>query len=132
MKASKIKEKLQKLGEEFERRKLIELRQNHQIEKENLEADFQRELSNCNDFWNKKIEQYKTQSQTLEEQLIARHSEKIVKHEEELRDRVPGHGKFSPEVLNIEYQIRCLVKEQRYKEADALQRKLEKMVELKN
>lgn len=44
-----------------------------------------------------------------------------------LYERIPGNGKMSPEVLNLEFQIDCLVKEQRYKEADALERKLHKL-----
>ena len=38
---------------------------------------------------------------------------------------MPKVGKMSPEVLNLEYQIDRLVKDQRYKEAHALQKKVE-------
>lgn len=37
LEAAKVKDKLHKLGEEFERRKLIELRQKHHQEKDQLE-----------------------------------------------------------------------------------------------
>jgi len=38
---------------------------------------------------------------------------------------MPKVGKMSPEVLNLEYQIERLVKDQRYKEAHGLQKKCE-------
>lgn len=38
--AARTKEKLHKLGVEFESKKLQELRENQQIEKENLEKNF--------------------------------------------------------------------------------------------
>lgn len=82
----------------------------------------------CNDFWNEKIEQYKGQSQTLEQQLMTSHSEKMQQEEEALHQKFSGQGKLSPAVLNLEYQINCLVKEQRYLEANALERKMQKLV----
>lgn len=130
LEAAKVKDKLHKLGEEFERRKLIELRQKHHQEKDQLEMDFQKELDSCNQFWNNKIDQYKSQSQQLEEQLMAKHTDKLMAYEEDLRQNMPKVGKMTPEVLNLEYQISCLVREQRYREADTLQKKLFRLVSL--
>jgi hypothetical protein len=128
LEAAKVKDKLHKLGEEFERRKLIELRQKHHQEKDQLEMDFQKELDSCNQFWNNKIDQYKLQSQQLEEQLMGKHTDKLMAYEEALRQNMPKVGKMTPEVLNLEFQISCLVKEQRYREADTLQKKLFRLV----
>ena len=51
MEAARVKERLQKLGEEFEKRKLQELKNKHQNEKDALENEFQKELNSCTDFW---------------------------------------------------------------------------------
>lgn len=129
MEASRIKEKIHRLGEEFYRRKLIELKNKHQNEKDQLENEFQRELNQCNDFWNNKIESYNEQSGSLEMELRQKHEQKLEGYQELLDEKVRQVGKPSPEVLNLEYQIKRLVKDQRYKEAHALQKKCE---ELKN
>lgn len=125
MEAARVKERLHKLGEEFERRKLSELRQKHQNEKDQLENEFQKELNSCNEFWNNKIEQYNTQSQSLEDELRQKHEEKLEAYQKKLEEEMPKVGKMSPEILNLEFQIEKLVKDQRYKEAHSLQKKVE-------
>lgn len=103
----------------------MDVRQKHQNEKDALENEFQKELNSCNDFWNNKIEQYNTQSASLEEELQEKHKEKYQVYEKKLEEEMPKVGKMSPEVLNMEFQIEKLVKDQRYKEAHALQKKVE-------
>ena len=128
LEAASVKDRLTELGQDFERRKLMELRQKHHEEKDQLELDFQKELDSCNQFWNNKIDQYRAQSQQLEEQLIGKHSNLLVEYEEELKENMPTVGRLTPKILNLEFQINCLVKDQRYREADSLQKKLMKEV----
>lgn len=59
---------------------------------------------------------------------MAKHTDKLMAYEEDLRQNMPKVGKMTPDVLNLEKQIECLVKEQRYREADTLQRKLFRLV----
>jgi hypothetical protein len=85
-------------------------------------------LNQCNDFWNNKIESYNEQSGSLEMELRQKHEHKLEGYQEELDQKMRQVGKPSPEVLNLEYQIKRLVKDQRYKEAHALQKKCEDLV----
>ena len=125
MQAARVKDRLQKLGEEFEKRKLNDLKNKHQNEKDALENEFQKELNSCTDFWGDKITQYNEQSQSLENELRSKHEENLESYQAKLEEQMPKVGKMSPEILNLEYQIQRLVKDQRYKEAHALQKKAE-------
>lgn len=124
-----IKTEIHSLGERFYKTKLMALKQNHQMQKDALENEFQKELNECNEFWEKKIENYNESSQVLQDELHQKHEEKLRQYEESLEESMPQVPKMSPEVLNLEYQIQQLVRGQRYKEAHALQRKAE---DLKN
>merc|ERR1712150_259105 len=53
------------------------------------------------------------------------HEENLELYQTKLEEQMPKVGKMSPEVLNLEYQIERLVKNQRYTEAHALQKKVE-------
>ena len=123
-----IKEQIHSLGERFYKTKLMALKQNHQMQKDALENEFQKELNECNEFWEKKIENYNESSQVLQDELGQKHEEKLRQYEESLDDSMPQIPKFSPEVLNLNFQIAQLVRGQRYKEAHALQRKAEDLV----
>jgi hypothetical protein len=48
--------------------------------------------------------------------------------QQKLKENPPKLDRMPPEVLNIEFQISKLAKEQRYTEAHNLKRKLEKLV----
>ena len=125
MEAARVKERLHNLGVEFEKQKLKELKNKHQSEKDQLENEFQKELNSCTDFWGDKIAQYNEQSQSLENELRAKHEEKLEAYQTKLDEEMPKVGKMSPEVLNLEYQIEKLVKDQRYKEAHSIQKKVD-------
>merc|ERR1712159_358646 len=114
MEAARLKEKINKLGEDFYRRKMSESRQKHQGQKDLLEGEFQKELTQCEEFWNNKIETYNEQSTNLEEELREKHERQLGDFEVELDQKIQKVGKLSPEVLNLEYQIARLVKDQRY------------------
>jgi len=125
-----IKSEIHSLGERYYKTKLMALKQNHQMQKDGLENEFQKELNECNEFWEKKIENYNESSQVLQDELHQKHEEKLRQYEESLDESMPQIPKMSPEVLNLEYQIQQLVRGQRYKEAHALQRKAEDLVSL--
>jgi len=118
-----VKERINSLGERFYRRKLMDLKVKHQSEKDQLENEFQKELNDCNSFWEKKIEDYNSSSQQLQDELHEKHQSRLQSYEGTLDENMPQVSKMSPEVLNLEYQIARLVKDQRYKEAHGLQRK---------
>merc|ERR1712045_504241 len=60
---------------------------------------------------------------------MGKHEEKLEAYQTKLDEEMPKVGKMSPEVLNLEYQIERLVKDQRYKEAATLQKKVEALRE---
>ena len=104
-----------------------ELKSKHQNEKDQLENEFQKELNSCTDFWGDKIVQYDEQSQALEKELRAKHEEKQEAYQTKLVEEMPKAGKMTPEILNIQYQIERQVKTQNYKEAHALQKRMENL-----
>jgi len=109
--------------ERMDKKKLNYIKQNHQEQKDQLENEFQKELNECNEFWEKKIEDYNESSNNLQSELAEKHQARLEKYEETLNESMPDEGRMTPEVLNLEFQIRMLVRDQRYKEADALQKK---------
>ena len=54
-----------------------------------------------------------------------RQRDELLRFEGDLRQNLPQQGRFSPEVLNLQYQVEQLVKDQRYNEAGFLQRRLD-------
>merc|ERR1711904_670275 len=103
MEAAKLKEKIHKLGDQFEMRKMTETKQRHLNMRDALEGEFQKELSHCEEFWNNKIETYNEKSTNLEEELREKHERQLGEFQVELDQKITHVGKVSPEVLNLEH-----------------------------
>ena len=127
--AGKIKEHLKKLGEEYVRVSLHMLREKQQSEKEGLENEYEKEMDNLNVKWESEMQKNEEETKKQYEEIQERQMVEMEELQENLKKNAPTQVKMSPEVLNMEYQISVLVKDQRYNEAAVVQKKLEKLRE---
>ena len=127
--AGKIKEHLKKLGEEYVRVSLHMLREKQQSEKEGLENEYEKEMDNLNVKWESEVQKNEEETKKQYEEIQERQMVEMEELQDNLKKNAPTQVKMSPEVLNTEYQISVLVKDQRYNEAAVVQKKLEKLRE---
>ena len=127
--AGKIKEHLKKLGEEYVRVSLHMLREKQQNEKEGLESEYEKEMDNLNAKWESELQKNEEETKKQYEEIQERQMAEMEELQENLKKNAPVQVKMSPEILNMEYQISVLVKDQRYNEAAVVQKKLEKLRE---
>ena len=125
--AGKIKEHLKKMGEEYVRVTLHMLREKQQGEKEGLESEYEKEMDNLNTKWEAELQKNEEETKAQYEEIQERQMQEMEGLQETLKKNAPTQAKMSPEVLNLEYQISVLVKDQRYNEAAVVQKKLEKL-----
>ena len=126
--AAVVRRKLEALNLEIERKQVNELKQQHKLETDKLQEDFDRDLLQYKEFWAARIEKFESNCKQVKEELFARHDEEREEYEKNIKMNLFGHPRMTPEVLNTEYQISKLVKEQRYEEAERLQKKSKQMV----
>ncbi len=125
--AGQVKEQLRELGEEFKQVSLLTIRDRQKMERESLEQQYEEELEQKAIEWDHKLQENENYIQEVMEKVIQTQEEEIQVYENDLRQNMPPNKKASKDVLNTEYQIRKLVKKQRYKEAAILQKKLHKL-----
>jgi len=125
--AGRIKEHLQALGEEYKNAVLFTIRERQKQEKESLELQYEEELKELSGNWDKKLEENEEEIKQVMMSIQEKQNEEIQKYEEELKQNMPVVGRMPPEVLNLEFQIEKMVKDQRYTEAAQMQKKLEKL-----
>ena len=125
--AGRIKDHLKKLGEEYVRVSLHAIREKQQGEKDGLEAEYEKELDQLNAKWEAELTQNEDQARMQFEEVQQRQQQEMAEFQERLKKEVPNQVKMSSEVLNLEYQVSALVKDQRYNEAAVVQKKLEKL-----
>lgn len=85
-------------------------------------------MATFENFWEEKINGFTQQAQQMMEQAKEKQQESLGQEQTKLKDNMPKLDRMPPEVLNLEFQINKLAKEQRYTEAHNLKRKLEKLV----
>jgi len=125
--AGRIKDHLKKLGEEYVRVSLHAIREKQQGEKDGLEAEYEKELDQLNAKWETELTQNEEQARVQFEEVQQRQQQEMGEFQERLKKEVPNQVKMSSEVLNLEYQVSALVKDQRYNEAAVVQKKLERL-----
>jgi hypothetical protein len=123
--AGRIKDQLKRLGEEYVKVYLYSLKEKQRTEKEGLEAEYEKELEELAQVWDEKLGTNEEELRNFLEGTQERHREEIGQFENDLKQNIPQQGRFSPEILNLEYQIEMLVKDQRYNEAGNLQKRLD-------
>lgn len=125
--AGRIKEHLQALGEEYKNAVLYTIRERQRQERESLESQYEEELKEISNNWDTKLRENEEEIKQVMMSVQEKQNEELQKYEEELKQNMPVVGRMPPEVLNLEYQIEKMVKDQRYTEAAQLQKKLDKL-----
>lgn len=125
--AGKIKDHLTKLGEEYVRVSLHMLREKQQSEKDGLENEYEKEMDALNGRWEERLQKHEEDTQRQYDEIRERQQQEMEQLQEHLQKSAPTQIKMTPEILNLEYQISVLVKDQRYNEAAVVQRKLERL-----
>lgn len=125
--AGRLKDHINALGEEYKNAVLYTIRERQKQEKESLEQQYDEELREISGIWDRKLEENEEEIKQVMITVQERQNEEIQKYEEELKQNMPVVGRMPPEVLNLEYQIEMLVKDQRYTEAAQLQKRLAKL-----
>jgi len=127
LEAGRLKEHLTALGEDYKNAVLFTVRERQRGERESLDAQYDEELRELTGGWDARLEENEEEIKQAMVGVQEKQNEEIQQYEEELKQNMPVVGRMPPEVLNLEYQIERLVKDQRYTEAAQLQKKLEKL-----
>ena len=123
--AAKVKDKLTLLGEEFVRMSLYSLREKQKEEKQSLEEEYERELNELNEIWEERLFKNEEEIKSFLTETQNRQKEELLKFENDFSQNIQHQGRFTPEILNMEYQVQMLVRNQRYTEAGNLLKRLE-------
>lgn len=126
LEAGRLKEHLTALGEDYKNAVLFTVRERQRAERESLDGQYDEELRELTGGWDGRLEENEEEIKQAMVGVQEKQNEEIQHYEEELKQNMPVVGRMPPEVLNLEYQIERLVKDQRYTEAAQLQKKLEK------
>lgn len=124
--AGRLKDHLTALGEEYKNAVLFTIRERQRQEKESLEHQYDEELKELSGNWDKRLEDSEEEIKQVMTSIQEKQNEELQKYEEELKQNMPAVGRMPPDVLNLEFQIEKMVKDQRYTEAAQLQKKLDK------
>lgn len=124
--AGRIKQHLKQLGEEYQRAVLMSIRERQRTERDGLEVQYEKEIGDISIEWEKRLEENEEEIKNSMTEIQERHGEELQKYENRLKENMPIVGRMPAEVLNLEYQIAQLVKDQRYDEAAVLQKKLDR------
>jgi len=123
--AGKIKDQLKLLGQEYVKVSIYSLRERQRQEREGLEMEYEKELENLAQVWDKRLAENDEEIRGALEEIRNRQTEDLNHLQNDLRQNIPQQGRMSSEVLNLEFQIEKLVKDQRYTEAGHLKKRLD-------
>lgn len=127
--AGKVKAKLKLLGDEFIKVSLSELRERQLQEKHEFEERYEKELQEVQITFDENIQEKERQIQEKLTELQEMHGTTLRDLHSQLKSLSGNENRTTPEIINIEYQIKKLVSNQRYNEAGLLQKKLEVLKE---
>ena len=127
--AGKIKDQLKKLGEEYVRLSLQEVRDKQEEEREGLEEEYEKQIDGLNQKWEAEFKKNDDEAGQQYQDIQQKQQTDMMETQERLKKDDQIKIKMTPEILNMEYQIAFLVKEQRYNEAAIVQRKMERQRE---
>jgi hypothetical protein len=103
----------------------LEFRQNEEMEI--LENNYRTELEDCNQNWNLKFKDLEDKSAKLEQELNSKHEKEMEDLYNFLEEKLPKNVKFSRDYLEFKKQEQNLVKQQMYKDAGVIKKKIENL-----
>lgn len=125
--AGRIKQQLEDAGEEYRQTALKLIIERQEKEKSSLNKQYEIEIEEKTNEWDNQLQENEIKIQEMMEKVLQNQEEERNKYENDLRQGINVEIKSTPEILNTEFQIKKMVKKQRYNEAAVLQKKLEKM-----
>lgn len=123
--AGKVKAKLRLLGDEFIKVSLSELRERQFQEKQEFEGRYEKELQEIQNTFDDGIQEKERHIQEKLSELQEMHAVNLRDLQTQLKASPSQESRTTPDIINMEYQIKRLVTTQRYDEAGVLQKKLE-------
>ena len=110
--AGLIKDQLKRIGEQYVNTSLYSLRERQQLEKQGLEQEYQKEIEELTHIWAQRIVQNEEEIAKVLQAAHEGQKDQIVSIENSLRQNMPQQVRFPPKVLNLEYQVAQLAKDQ--------------------
>lgn len=99
----------------------------HSVEIEHLEQAYKEELDEFNLFWDDRFAKFEEKSKLEETNLNQRQSKEMDELYIYLEQKIPKNVKFSKTYIDLKSQEENMVKQQRFKEAALLKKKLEEI-----
>jgi hypothetical protein len=122
--AEKCSEKIDALKKILKQKKVKEINQRHNVEKENLKIDQFSDVNNLNFLWEKKFEELQTRSQSALDELKKSQEMEYQKLFAQYQED-PGDIKPSSMFLKLQKEEEGLVKLRKFKEAEVVRKKKE-------
>ena len=94
-----------------------------------LEESHEREITEFNQLWDQKFDEYKAACKQGEEALRQRQAETYASERERLAANLPAIPKHSSQILNLQKIQDAVIRQKEYKEAHTLQMQLDSLVE---
>jgi hypothetical protein len=106
-------------------RKKRELDVSQSYEMDSLEQTYRKEVDEFNGIWDKKISDFDEESKTSEETLRTKHAKDLQEYEAEIEKKNFKPSKQSKVFIELRHQEDALVKQERYKEAQLIKKKVD-------
>lgn len=123
--AGRVKAKLKLLGDEFVKVSLNEMRERQLQEKQEFEARYEKELEEIQGSYDVGIQEKEKYIQEKLSELQEIHGANLRELQAQLKAAPGLEVRTTPDIINMEYQIKRLVNDQRYDEAGIMQKKLD-------
>lgn len=104
-----------------------QLQHQHSVEIESLEQAYKAELDEFNLFWDDKFKKFEDKSKQEEVTLNQKQAREMDELYVYLEQKIPKNVKFSKSYIDLKSQEEHMIKQQRFKEAALLKKKLEEM-----
>ena len=121
--AGKITNKIKSLGKIYKTEFLQNLKKHQKLEKQNLEKDFKSEFSRLLTLWQQKLTENEKEIKEIVDEIHEKQKRELEQYERELRESLQIEKKKTSEILNLEFKIEKLAKNQEYEAAAILQKK---------
>ena len=129
LEADKIQRKIKKLKTKQLSSHKSALKSRQKSDLEILEESHSKEISEFNELWDQKFEQYKEACMQGEKELKDRQKEVLEEEREKLTNSVPVIPKHSSQILNLQKIQDAVIRQKEYREAHTLQVQLDGLVE---
>ena len=108
--------------------RLNHVRTQHEIQRQKLSEDFDEEMRQLSAFWEEKIQMYVDECVKLEQQQEEASHSALETYHSQLEEGLPARARNSSHVIELQDRLEKLVRQQEYREAQAINKKLEELL----